>query len=136
MKILYIHGLSSSGNSGTAEHLRRLLPNDTIFSPDLPIEPMVALEMLKRLVKEEKINLVIGTSMGGMFAQKLQGTYKILVNPSLHVSASTDSSVKGRMVFLNMKLHRSYVTVTKNLSKHNVWLIQMRREIIRLHYLV
>ena len=36
--------------------------------------------MLKRLVKEEKINLVIGTSMGGMFAQKLQGTYKILVN--------------------------------------------------------
>ena len=43
MKILYIHGLSSSGNSGTAEHLRRLLPNDTIFSPDLPIEPMVAL---------------------------------------------------------------------------------------------
>ena len=42
MKILYIHGLSSSGNSGTAEHLRRLLPNDTIFSPDLPIEPMVA----------------------------------------------------------------------------------------------
>ncbi len=88
MKILYIHGLSSSGNSGTAEHLRRLLPNDTIFSPDLPIEPMVALEMLKRLVKEEKINLVIGTSMGGMFAQKLQGTYKILVNPSLHVSRS------------------------------------------------
>ena len=89
MKILYIHGLSSSGNSGTAEHLRRLLPNDTIFSPDLPIEPMVALEMLKRLVKEEKINLVIGTSMGGMFAQKLQGTYKILVNPSLHVSRSS-----------------------------------------------
>ena len=44
--------------------------------------------MLKRLVKEEKINLVIGTSRGGMFAQKLQGTYKILVNPSLHVSRS------------------------------------------------
>lgn len=58
MKILYIHGLSSSGNSGTAEHLRRLLPNDTIFSPDLPIEPMVALEMLKRLVNLNSATLL------------------------------------------------------------------------------
>ncbi len=88
MKILYIHGLSSSGNSGTAACLRRLLPDDTIISPDLPIEPMEALEMLKRLVSEENIDLVIGTSMGGMFAQKLRGLHKILVNPSFHVSQS------------------------------------------------
>lgn len=88
MKILYIHGLSSSGNSGTAERLRRLLPDDIIFSPDLPIEPLEALEMLKRFVTEEGIDLVIGTSMGGMFAQKIRGVRKILVNPSFHVSQS------------------------------------------------
>lgn len=88
MKILYIHGLSSSGNSGTAERLRCLLSNDTIISPDLPIEPLEALEMLKKIVSEENINLVIGTSMGGMFAQKLRGIHKILVNPSFHVSES------------------------------------------------
>lgn len=88
MKILYAHGLSSSGNSGTAERLRRLLPNDIIISPDLPVEPMEALEMLKRIVEEENIDLAIGTSMGGMFAQKLRGTPKILVNPSFHVSQS------------------------------------------------
>lgn len=86
MKILYIHGLSSSGNSETAACLRRLLPYDIIISPDLPVEPMEALELLERIVKEEKIDLAIGTSMGGMFAQKLRGTPKFLVNPSFHVS--------------------------------------------------
>ena len=88
MKILYIHGLSSSGSSGTADRLRRFLPDDTIFSPDLPTEPQEALTMLKELVEHEHIDLVIGTSMGGMFAQKLRGVKKILVNPSFHVSHS------------------------------------------------
>lgn len=88
MKILYIHGLSSSGSSGTADRLRRFLPNDVILSPDLPIEPREALTMLKELVEREQIDLVVGTSMGGMFAQKLRGYNKILVNPSFHVSRS------------------------------------------------
>ncbi len=88
MKILYIHGLSSSGSSGTADRLRRFMPNDIIFSPDLPIEPQEALTILKVLVEREHIDLVIGTSMGGMFAQKLRGVKKILVNPSFHVSRS------------------------------------------------
>lgn len=88
MKILYIHGLSSSGSSGTADRLRRFLPDDTIFSPDLPTEPQEALTMLKELVEHEHIDLIIGTSMGGMFAQKLRGVKKILVNPSFHVSNS------------------------------------------------
>lgn len=88
MNILYIHGLSSSGSSGTAGRLRKYLPDDVIFSPDLPIEPQEALTMLQELVVREKINLVVGTSMGGMFAQKLRGCNKILVNPSFHVSHS------------------------------------------------
>ena len=88
MNILYIHGLSSSGNSGTAKRLRELLPNDTIFSPDLPINPYEAINMLQELCKAEKIDIAIGTSMGGMFAQKLRGYKKILVNPAFHVSQS------------------------------------------------
>ena len=79
MNILYIHGLSSSGNSGTAKRLRELLPNDPIFSPDLPINPYEAINMLQELCKAEKIDIAIGTSMGGMFAQKLRG-YKKLRN--------------------------------------------------------
>ena len=88
MKILYIHGLSSSGASNTAETLRRLLPGATVISPDLPTDPDEALALLRNIVVTEKIDLAVGTSMGGMFAQKLRGTKKILVNPAFHVSQS------------------------------------------------
>ena len=102
MKILYIHGLSSSGASSTADRLRNLLPKDEIFSPDLPIEPQEALQMLKELVAKEKIDLVIGTSMGGMFAQKLRGFNKILVNPAFHVSEFMRENL-GVQKFLNTR---------------------------------
>ena len=88
MKILYIHGLSSSGSSGTPQRLRKYLPNDTIISPDLPVNPQDALKMLQELAKNFEIDVVVGTSMGGMFAQKLRGYKKIMVNPSFHVSRS------------------------------------------------
>ena len=88
MKILYIHGLSSSGSSGTPKRLRTYLPNDTIISPDLPINPQDALKMLQELAKSNQIDVVVGTSTGGMFAQKLRGYKKIMVNPSFHVSES------------------------------------------------
>lgn len=102
MKILYIHGLSSSGASSTVDRLRNLLPNDKIFSPDLPIEPQEALQLLKQLVEKENIDLVIGTSMGGMFAQKLRGFHKILVNPAFHVSEFMRKNL-GVNKFLNIR---------------------------------
>lgn len=137
MKILYIHGLSSSGNSGTAERLRRLLPDDIIFSPDLPVEPLEALEMLKQLVTEEGIELMIGTSMGGMFAQKLRGIRKILVNPSFHVSQSMRRKLgvnkffsERQDGFQNMRLLRNCVTGMKGLKRPNACLIRTKNGIM------
>ncbi|MBR5550837.1 MAG: hypothetical protein IKV83_02825 [Muribaculaceae bacterium] len=103
MKILYIHGLSSSGSSSTASRLRELLPQDTIISPDLPINPQEALNMLLLLCKEEQIDLAIGTSMGGMFAQKLRGYRKILVNPAFHVSQSLRNKIGVNPYFSSRK---------------------------------
>lgn len=103
MNILYIHGLSSSGNSSTATRLRELLPHDTIVSPDLPINPQEALDMLLQLCKEEQIDLAIGTSMGGMFAQKLRGYQKILVNPAFHVSQSLRNKIGVNPFFSSRK---------------------------------
>lgn len=62
--ILYIHGLSSSGASGTARHLQDLLPETRVIAPDLPIDPDEVLEMLHTLVTSEHPDMVIGTSMG------------------------------------------------------------------------
>lgn len=86
--ILYVHGFASSGNSGTAGAIQKYLPDSRVFSPDIPVNPDDALALLRRIVKEKKIDIVVGTSMGGMFAQKLKGIPKVLVNPSFHVSES------------------------------------------------
>ena len=84
--LLYLHGLSSSGQSNTPNMLRKLLPDWNIVSPDIPIDPEEALCMLRRLCKEIAPDIVVGTSMGGMFAQQMHGYRKILVNPAFHVS--------------------------------------------------
>ena len=84
--LLYLHGLSSSGKSNTPNMLRKLLPDWNIVSPDIPIDPEEALCMLRRLCKEIAPDIVVGTSMGGMFAQQMHGYRKILVNPAFHVS--------------------------------------------------
>ncbi len=86
--ILYVHGFASSGNSGTARTIQKYLPKCRVKAPDLPIDPDEAIAMLKKIVADEKISVVVGTSMGGMFAQKLRGIPKVLVNPSFHVSES------------------------------------------------
>lgn len=98
--ILYIHGLSSSGASGTAKHLQSLLPDTHVIAPDLPIEPFEALELLHSFVATEHPELIIGTSMGGMFAQQLYNCKKILVNPAFHVSRIMWQQI-GLCSFLN-----------------------------------
>lgn len=86
--ILYVHGFASSGDSGTARTIQKYLPKCRLISPDLPIDPDEAIALLNRIVAEQKIDVVVGTSMGAMFAQKLRGIRKVLVNPSFHVSES------------------------------------------------
>lgn len=85
-KILYVHGFRSSGSSGTPNTIRRLMSDCRVISPDLPVNGEEAVTLLRKIVEEENIDVVVGTSMGGMLAQKLRGVYKILVNPSFHVS--------------------------------------------------
>ena len=55
-KILYLHGFASSGASGTVDLLRREFwereaedKRATIVAPDIPLDPLVALPMLKAL---------------------------------------------------------------------------------------
>ena len=101
-KILYIHGLSSSGNSNTAKHLSNLLPEVEIIAPDLPIHPIDALRLLQEICKTESPDIIIGTSLGGMFAQQMHGYKKILVNPAFHVSEFLRKNT-GVQAFLNAR---------------------------------
>lgn len=85
-KILYLHGFASSGQNGAVKTMRLLLPGATVLAPDLPVEPDEVLPMVYELLEREKPELVIGTSMGGMFAEMLYGYDRIIVNPALHLA--------------------------------------------------
>ena len=73
MKILFIHGLASSGAYKMASSLRILLKPEAVIAPDLPIEPFAALDLLEDICRREQPELVAGLSLGGFLAQKLRG---------------------------------------------------------------
>lgn len=84
-KILYVHGFGSSGQSGTVTRIREVLPQATVIAPDLPIHPEEAMALLHKVCEQEHPDLIIGTSMGGMYAEMLYGYDRILVNPALQM---------------------------------------------------
>ncbi|MGN0201588.1 MAG: YqiA/YcfP family alpha/beta fold hydrolase [Candidatus Cryptobacteroides sp.] len=86
MKILFIHGLASSGAYRMASTLRILFKEAEVIAPDVPIEPDRALELLQGICRDESPDLIVGHSLGGYWGQKLRGYRKVLVNPELHVS--------------------------------------------------
>lgn len=86
MKILFIHGLASSGAYKMASSLRILLKGSEVIAPDVPVEPGEARALLERICREEDPDFVVGHSMGGFWAQMLRGRRRLLVNPDFHVS--------------------------------------------------
>ena len=105
-KILYLHGFGSSGASGTVELLRRefwdrvdAAHRATVVAPDIPLDPLVAMPMLEELAFDEMPDLVIGTSMGGFYAQQLHGFTRICVNPSFWLSRKYDVLYVGKHKF-------------------------------------
>jgi predicted esterase YcpF (UPF0227 family) len=95
-KLLYVHGFASSGSSGTVMTLRRHLSTWRVIAPDLPVDPFEALELLRGIVEKEQPDVVIGTSMGGMYTQQLWGVPRIIVNPSFEMSRSLLFGKMGR----------------------------------------
>jgi len=85
-KILYVHGFASSGQTGSVKTLRLLLPDATVIAPDLPVEPEDAVALLKDTVSSENPDLIIGTSMGGMYTEMLYGVDRIIVNPAFQLA--------------------------------------------------
>ena len=100
--VMYIHGFGSSGQSGTVERLRTVLPNARIVAPDVPIHPVEALELLKRTCEEERPDLIIGTSMGGMYCEMLRGFDRICINPAFGIADTMQAhGLTGKQEFFS-----------------------------------
>ena len=101
-KVLYVHGFMSSAQSGTVHLLKELMPQAEIIAEDLPLHPQEALDMLRELCKSEQPDLIIGTSMGGMFTEMLYGYDRIVVNPAFKMGETMSKhGHMGKQVFQN-----------------------------------
>lgn len=100
---MYVHGFASSGSSGTVMSLRRHLINCEVIAPDLPVDPFEALELLRAMVQNESPEIIIGTSMGGMYVQQLRGVPRIVVNPSFEMSRSLLFGKMGRNKYMSKR---------------------------------
>lgn len=118
-KIIYFHGFGSSGASGTVENLRKLLPDLEVLAPDIPIDPLAALSFLKELCAAESPDIVIGTSMGGMYAHQMKGFKRICVNPALNMSTASHVLKTGVHKFFNRrKDNQKEFKITREIIQH------------------
>lgn len=120
MKIIYFHGFGSSHASGTVEILRRELPDDTVAAPDIPVDPAEALPYLRQYCADEQPDLIIGTSMGGMYAQQMRSFRRILVNPAFNMSTMSKGLKTGEHKFYSGRYDGAKTfKITKDIITHH-----------------
>lgn len=127
--ILYLHGFSSSGNSGTPQMLRQLLYAEgvRVLSPDIPVQPAEAMPFLRAYVEEHRPDLIIGSSMGAFYTEQLRGYRRILVNPSFQMSRLLTFRGTGRIAFQNkredgakdFKVDRAMIDQFRDIERHS-----------------
>ena len=101
-KVMYVHGFGSSGQSGTVTRIREALPHAEVIAPDLPIHPQEAMDLLNQVCAAEKPDLIIGTSMGGMYAEMLYGFDRILINPAFKIADTMgEHGMMGKQQFFS-----------------------------------
>lgn len=119
MKLIYFHGFGSSAQSGTIKTLRELLPDFQVLAPDIPVDPAEALPFLRQLCEEENPNVVVGTSMGGMYAQQMYGFKRICVNPAMEMSSKSKVLKVGTFEYFKPRMDgETHFTITPEIIEH------------------
>ena len=117
--IVYLHGYASSSQSGTAKYLAKKMKECNVIAPDIPIDPVEALPFLKNYCASHKANLIIGTSMGGLYAMQLTDYPRICVNPALHMSQLTGVLQVGTFErFQPTADGQTHFTITEEIIQH------------------
>ncbi|MGB0722447.1 MAG: YqiA/YcfP family alpha/beta fold hydrolase [Gammaproteobacteria bacterium] len=83
--ILYIHGFGSCGDSTKSRVLKACFGADSVIHPDLSEDPARAIAALEAIIKGRRPRLLVGSSLGGFYADHLNGRHRIpsvLINPS------------------------------------------------------
>lgn len=118
-KLIYFHGFGSSGEGSTVRSLRELLPEWEVLAPDIPVDPAEALPFLRDFCKREQPDVIVGTSMGGMYAQQMRGFKRICVNPAFDLSTHKDILREGIYEYFNpRKDGKMTFSITPDIIQH------------------
>ena len=127
--IIYLHGFAGSGASGTATSMRNALYEQgvQVLAPDIPVQPLDAMDFLRQYVNDNTPELIVGTSMGAMYAEQLRGHLRILVNPSFCMARLLMFMGMGRKPFRNpradgatdLKVDKEMIAQFKEVEKHS-----------------
>jgi predicted esterase YcpF (UPF0227 family) len=91
-----------------------------VIAPDIPIDPVEALPYVKELCQKEQPDLVVGTSMGGMYAQQMRDFRRILVNPAFTMSTMSKVLKTGEHQFFNGRYDGAKTfKITKDIIQHH-----------------
>lgn len=120
-KIIYFHGFGSSCHGSTVKSLQELLPEFTIVARDIFVDPKDALPQLKALCESEQPEVIVGTSMGGMYAQQMRGFKRICINPAFYISKHKEILREGTFKFFNQRTDgKTTFTITPEIINHFV----------------
>lgn len=111
LKIFYIHGFNSAGNSRTVQLLHTAFPDAKVISFGYPLyDPTKTLNVLFYDITREVENLkfdneliVVGTSTGGFWAELIHRVFNlktVLINPARHPSIQLERHVGGNKNFV------------------------------------
>lgn len=104
MKILNIHGFGSAGENNTYKVLTKNLPDDEIISFDVPVNPSEAIYIINYIVDNYGIDLIVGTSLGGLYALCVnnKNIKRVLINPCIDPKNTFGKTIPlGRQKFSN-----------------------------------
>jgi hypothetical protein len=89
-KILFLHGFFASGQCVPALALREAFAEKAqVLTPDLPLHPRVAVNLIKDICEREKPDLLVANSCGSFYAQMLApivGVPALLGNPHFQMT--------------------------------------------------
>ena len=83
IRVLYVHGLGSSSESETSKYLSSLCDDYILFHPTFDVSPKQAYHLVNNLIEKEKIDIVIGTSIGGFYSLASKCKNVLVINPAL-----------------------------------------------------
>lgn len=111
MKVWYLHGLESAPGGPKVDFLKEVA--DEVYAPAMDYTSHKAFgELYREITKKGKPDLIIGSSMGGYFADAIAshfGIEVILFNPALH-----SRTIERNLPYGNTNYKKTFVVGTED----------------------